>query len=171
MFVLFELISLLHLIKTEEKLTIHQLLFIKKQEGPGLKVKDKIDKEERMIKRAMNFMSIYTFLVKAYGCLPRFLMFRMYTHLQSKHLQEFEIEVAIYTVLVIFEEAVFLAIYVYTIPVLLYKMFYISKTEFKLHAPGLMIYSLSMIIYKATHLSEYIFLVINFLGDSSDMTK
>jgi hypothetical protein len=43
LFVLFELISLLHLILIEEKMTIHQLLFVKNYKGKGLKVKDKID--------------------------------------------------------------------------------------------------------------------------------
>lgn len=89
---LFELISLYHLLITEEKVTIHQLLFIKKHVGSDLKAKNRIENQENCIKYWMNATTVFILIVKIFGCLPRFLVFDMYTKLTSNHHHEFAME-------------------------------------------------------------------------------
>lgn len=67
--------------------------------------------------------------------------------------------------MVLAEELLYLVVYLIIIPILLFKMAGVSNTEFKHHAPGLIVYSVLMIIYKLQHMSEYIYLIANFLGD------
>lgn len=162
--VLFELISLYHLLITEEKVTIHQLLFIKKHKGNELKAKNKIENQENFIKIAMNVVTVYVLIVKIYGCLPRFLVFNMYTKLSNTHHNEFEIELKLYTILVAVEEIIFLAIYIAVIPILFYKMYKVNKNEFRLHMTGILIYSMIVNISKFAHIEEFIFLYDAFNG-------
>ena len=52
--ILFELISLVHVIMTEDKMSIQQILFTKKTKGT--KIHEKIQKEEKLIYQAFRVL-------------------------------------------------------------------------------------------------------------------
>jgi hypothetical protein len=59
-------------------------------------------------------------------------------------------------------------VYVLIVPFLIYKLFKTNKNEAKLHVVGIVFYSVVVNVHKFSHIEEYVYLLMNFIGGKID---
>lgn len=124
--IMFELVSLIQLIYTEEKLSLHQVIFnqwFKVHEGGQT-----IHKQIYLIRKVFLVACAILVVFQIGGVIKRWLIFRMYTHVQfGNGVDDFEDYLKWYTILVISTELAMIAAYVLVVILFFYKAYSFNK--------------------------------------------
>lgn len=162
--ILFEFLSLLHLIVSEQDKSIQQLLFLKGQADSTVAEKRRLLRQEKCIHLSLTATSVYVTILRVYGCVPEFFFFRTYTALPIAHLDAVGPLFQVYAVLRAFEAVLLLLVMVPVWPFLIHKMRKHHRSEFRDHGPGFIIYTLTIIFYRLSWAETDIYVVYRVAG-------
>jgi hypothetical protein len=155
--ILFELIALLHLVWTEEKMSLNQILFSKKS---MLHVKRKqIEFQENIISIAFRVLQVFVVIVQLYGLIPRWVIFRMYTRLQiGNGIDDFENWCLIFIIALLVQNLIILLTLLVVLIIFFYKTYKLNRNELRLHGPTIALYSLCLYLEKGFEYDLYIYM-------------
>lgn len=166
--ILFEFISLLHLILSEENKSMAQILFLKKNADIQLYEKLVIVRQERCIYYFMYVCIFYDTIVTFIGCYHRLINLSTYTHEGPWRDIDRSDELRTFSFLRSTELGLFLFFFMLVYPILIYKMWKQHRHEFKNHGPGFMLYTSIVMFARAVSVNEYNYLL--FTVNSEDAT-